>query len=260
MGYIVVIGIIIFLIFFFRPFSRYKRSVLKEYRNWRGYNLSPINQNFINLLRAMKKQGLTPREARLVICTYQDKGDIEGTRHMSAIISGKQYKPLSENDDNNINMKLTETHFVEIGRKLKEEFDKQCQHTLYSFKEMCKKHDLKLNNSLNFEIICLLYFAFDFGISAGHEVTIRENIRDAFTEAIVSSNPNAEEISNRVMEYVNAYKSKGDNIQRLIAVGKIFAKYTDNENDSLVITWANTILGTNFNFISTAINNIISDN
>ncbi len=72
-------------------FFRWKAKVLDEYRRWMGYELSPVDQDLLAILRMMHQQGLSPREARFVIQTMEEKGSIEGTRHMAAILAGEQY-------------------------------------------------------------------------------------------------------------------------------------------------------------------------
>ncbi len=76
-------------------FTTWKARALEEYRAWTGPPLSPIDSDVVETLRMLHKQGLSPREARMVVCTGEEHGPVEAIRRMGAILSGEQYTPLA---------------------------------------------------------------------------------------------------------------------------------------------------------------------
>ena len=77
-------------------FFRWKAKVFDEYRRWMGCELILDDLDFVKTLQVMHQQGLSLREARIVICTIEEHGPIEGMRYMGAILAGKQYVPFDD--------------------------------------------------------------------------------------------------------------------------------------------------------------------
>ncbi len=151
-------------IFVFRPFARYKRKVIKEYRNWRGRDLYPVDTDLVEVLRTLHKQGLSPREARIIICTYQDKGPLEAMQHMATILSGENYHSEAENHQTSTQRKTvtpstTKKRIMDVTSKIIQSVlidSKESTQYLHSKKVITKSSE----EQAYLEIIIFYFFLF----------------------------------------------------------------------------------------------------
>lgn len=85
---IVLIGILALLIVHWNlPHLRYSRAVVREYEMWTGRQ-APRDPDFIATIQDMRKLGMTPREARIVLVTYEKEGSVAAMEIQGQILSG----------------------------------------------------------------------------------------------------------------------------------------------------------------------------
>jgi hypothetical protein len=240
------------LAYIFRPFAVYKRKVLAEYKRWRGRPLLPVDDDLLATLRSIKAQGLSPREARFVLCTYLDHGSMEAMKHVSALLSGETYKapertqadtshpqvPLATGDSPPPVPSTQSGIPSDVGsfaKSLYADFEREVYFNTGSFRAM-EPHVAK-PPTLELEIACLLFFAYDLAVCKGPEVDVRRRMRDHLLAALDKSRFPLEQVAIRLSQFDRLTTKASDPKGSYLPLGMAFSENTGNGGYVLVVTW-----------------------
>jgi hypothetical protein len=108
--------------------------------------------------------------------------------------------------------------------------------------------DIEWPETLQFEMMALLFFAFDLGMSSIPNKTIGIRVRDGFLDVAKFPDNIYSGLTNRNLEYSNALNSR-KNINKMMLLGNIFAKYVNFEDNALVVGLASSSFQIYLNFV-----------
>jgi YD repeat-containing protein len=141
---------------------------------------------------------------------------------------------------------------LSLGSLLKEAYFDQCEQALNSFREFAKRSDIPFNEkTVKFELLSLIYFAFDYGMNLARESGKSEAIREVFITALQVPNDVMARMSSRVMEYAKAINISSDEMKRQLHMGNVFARHTGSADDIMVVMWATATFWSNAKLMST---------
>lgn len=117
----------------------------------------------------------------------------------------------------------------EFGASFRPAYVQLYNHILSKFWQRVE-HTISMEMTLTDEVAALIYFAFDFAMSAGDETSLRNRIRDGFRTTIPQIEGYAQLIADRCDEYARSIRAT-DREQGLLAVGNVFACHTGSDAD-----------------------------
>ena len=120
-----------------------------------------------------------------------------------------------------------------------------------------RQSDIIWPDNTNNEVLALIYFAFDLGMSSGPETSLRNRIRDGFITASSIKPVTAEFLNNRCNEYSMALQIR-DREKGILALGNVFANYTGHKDDIYIIMLAVIHFRTILKMVVDVINNSIT--
>jgi hypothetical protein len=274
MWLVVLLVVVVIFVYFLRPSSIYRRKVLAEYRNWRGRALQPVDQDLKETLRSMKKQGLSPREARIVLCTYVDFGVLEAAKHLSAILAGETYQsPNAESAQPSSGASITtstEPSSISSGGSRGPVRDADSfANVLYASLQnetMWNGSNLRgVPDSINkpprleSEVRSLVFFAFDLAISSVKNRRVGRHLHESLLSLEESSGPHYDLTISRCRQYSGLFKPIANFDESCMALGKQFAEYVDNAGNVIVVTWAILTFKAIYADIRSKIDNFLED-
>ncbi len=240
---VVAIGI---CIYFVRPFAVYRRALNREYFEFSGSVLPKRDQNLNMLIKSMKEFSVPPKLAVKILATYVDKGYTAGTKQLFQLIRGEKLEDIySKDEDTKVKVLASlKPHYdsempkiLDYEFTLRALFDEAYDNAYNSFLQMaCAKEANR--DDIKFEIVCLIYFSFDFAIAFTNRTTSGDRVRDLFISILGYRREIAEVIAARAIEYLNALKTEQSEEHRRLSFGDVFSKYLYGYPEIMASVWA----------------------